>query len=73
MMGATAFAQQESTPTTLSCRSVEMALENNIENNIAKEQITAADYRVTPTEQTTYQNYQRRERISIAMLNLGER
>ena len=49
MMGATAtFAQEESNPTTLSlqeCR--EMALENNIENNIAKEQITAAGYRVT--------------------------
>lgn len=48
MMGATAaFAQQDSSTTTLSlqeCR--EMALENNIENNIAKEQITAADYRV---------------------------
>ena len=48
MIGATtAFAQQESHPTILSlqaCR--EMALENNIESNIAKEQITAADYRV---------------------------
>ena len=49
VMGATtAFAQQESSATILSlqeCR--EMALENNIENNIAKEQITAAGYRVT--------------------------
>ena len=48
VIGATtAFAQQESSTTTLSlqeCR--EMALENNIESNIAKEQITAADYRV---------------------------
>ena len=48
MIGATtAFAQQESHPTILSlqaCR--EMALENNIESNIAKEQITAANYRV---------------------------
>ena len=46
VVGATtAFAQSH--PTTLSlqeCR--EMALENNIKSNIAKEQITAADYRV---------------------------
>ena len=45
----TAYAQQEeSYPTTVSlqkCR--EMALQNNIENNIAKEQINAAGYRVT--------------------------
>ena len=44
----TAHAQQESYPTTVSlseCR--EMALKNNIENNIAKEQINAANYRVT--------------------------
>ncbi len=48
VMGATtAYAQQKSMSTTLSlqeCR--EMALENNIENNIAKEQITAASYSV---------------------------
>ncbi len=43
----TTDAQQESYPKSLSlqmCR--EMALQNNIENNIAKEQITAAEYKV---------------------------
>ncbi len=49
VIGATtSFAQQDTHTTTLSlqeCR--ERALENNIESNIAKEQITAAGYRVT--------------------------
>lgn len=43
----TAYAQQESYPTSVSlqkCR--EMTLQNNIENNIAKEQINAANYKV---------------------------
>ena len=56
MIGVTTiYAQQEaSTTAKLSlqeCR--QMALENNIENNIAKEQITAAGYRVT-TYKTNY-------------------